>query len=157
MAMKKTLKQSCPQCGEATFEERGEYVHPKRCACPPPPGPADPPVRYHRSEVVIEGSSPSSSCSRLPELRERFPKIRGIKYEPDPSCRECRGSGVSPAKTLKSGTRIGDGPCACVFLGEHTREIKTALAGVARKTLGENSPDHPPAVGCGEGSNETKP
>lgn len=66
MSMKKILNRSCPRCGEPTLEERGEYVIPKPCACPLPPGPPDPPKRFHRSEVVIEGSSPSLSCSGIP-------------------------------------------------------------------------------------------
>lgn len=64
---------------------------------------------------------------KIESLKARYPKIKGIKYEPDASCGECGGTGISPAKTLRGGHKIGDGPCACVFMGTNTKAVMGGL------------------------------
>ena len=78
----------------------------------------------------------------LAELRARFPKVR-LHYAPTPWCKRCSGTGVEPAKTLPSGTRLNEGPCACLFFGHNTKEMTGLLAQAARRLLSANNCDEP--------------
>lgn len=74
----------------------------------------------------------------LAELRARFPKAR-LHYAPTPDCKRCSGTGVEPAKTLSSGTRLNESPCACVFFGPNTKELTGLIAQSARRLLSANA------------------
>jgi len=83
------------------------------------------------------GASHVATGDLLAELRARFPKAR-LHYAPTPGCKRCSGTGVEPAKTLPSGTRLNDGPCACLFFGPNTKEMTGLLAQTARRLLSAN-------------------
>lgn len=83
----------------------------------------------------------------LAELRARFPKAR-LHYAPTPGCKRCSGTGVEPAKTLPSGTRLNESPCACVFFGPNTKEMTGLIAQSARRLLSANIA-HQPTPPCG--------
>lgn len=70
------------------------------------------------------------------ELKKRFPKSN-FSYEPTPSCRKCKGTGVAPAKKLPSGTMLNESPCACVFFGPNTELLTKLISQSAKKVLEE--------------------
>lgn len=79
-------------------------------------------------------SEPLRSGRLLADLRARFPKAR-LHYPPTPGCKRCGGTGVTPARTLSSGTELNEGPCACLFFGPHTKEMTGLLAQAAGRLL----------------------
>jgi hypothetical protein len=77
--------------------------------------------------------------SSLSDLQARFPKAR-LYYPPTPNCKRCGGTGVVPPKRLPSGTMLNEGPCACLFFGEHTAEMTGLLSQAAKRLLEKGQP-----------------
>jgi len=71
----------------------------------------------------------------LAELKVRFPKSK-FEHEPTPDCTRCGGTGVKPPATLKTGTRVFEGPCPCVFFGPNTGLAMGLLRKVAQQLKG---------------------
>ena len=95
------------------------------------------------TDPKIEAPKLVATGDLLAELRARFPKAR-LHYAPTPGCKRCSGTGVEPAKTLPSGTRLNEGPCACLFFGPNTKEMTGLIAQSARRLLSANKAVIPP-------------
>lgn len=89
------------------------------------------------------------SSALLEALRVRFPKAR-FHFEPASDCKRCGGGGVEPARTLPSGRRLNEGPCACLFFGPNTALGVKLVAEAAGRLGASNAQAEPPKVGSGD-------
>jgi hypothetical protein len=86
-----------------------------------------------------EERSAVRSGALLEALRVRFPKAR-FHFSPASDCKRCGGGGVEPARTMPSGRRLNEGPCACLFFGPDTT-LGVKLVAEAAGRLGASNDD----------------
>jgi len=72
----------------------------------------------------------------LKAIREKYQLGDGAKYEPNPNCKFCKGTGE---KTIKRGRFAGEPSfCICLFTEpEFSNELGSMLGGWAKKQLDE--------------------
>lgn len=57
----------------------------------------------------------------LAELKQKYPTMFSLKYEPDPNCRLCRGTGE---RKLRDGDRLY--PCICAAVRKAAEDDESA-------------------------------